>query len=208
MIACGDVVLSIFLKFITDLHTVTWVIMFLTNVDYVNDNPNVYHQISCNTTKYKNIFFPDSINIWNNLCHNSRSCTSHSTFKNQILDLIRPKHKLTFKIHDRKGLKYIFQLRVALSLLRSQKKRRNFTDTPSDWCECKSAPEKTNQYLFHFSLLHATTIELINSIRLIVNPYNLIDEYTLANNFYKYGTPYFHWSLCGYYSTNFWTYHF
>ena len=34
---------------------------------YGNINPNIYQQISCNTARYKNSFFPDSIKAWNNL---------------------------------------------------------------------------------------------------------------------------------------------
>ena len=91
---------------------------------YGNINPNIYHQISCNTARYKNSFFPDSIKAWDNVGATFHSCTSLSNFKNQLCALIRPNIKLTFNIHDRQGLKYIFQLRVGLSLLRSHKKRQ------------------------------------------------------------------------------------
>ena len=43
----------------------------------------------------------------------------HYNFNNQICALIRPNIKLSFNIHYHQGLKYIFQLRVGLSLLRS-----------------------------------------------------------------------------------------
>ena len=106
---------------------------------YGNINPNIYHQIPCNTaryknsffpdsikawntSRYKNSFFPDSIKAWNNLGASFHSCTSLSNFKNQICALIRPNIKLSFNIHDRQGLKYISQLRVGLSLLNSHKK--------------------------------------------------------------------------------------
>ena len=114
------------------------------------------------------IVFPDSIRAWNNLGHKFNSCTSLSTFKSQILTFIRPEPKLTFNINDRQGLKHIFQLRVGLSLLKSHKKSHNFIDTPSDWCECNSAPENTYHYLLQCHLFHFPRIELINSITSIV----------------------------------------
>ena len=141
---------------------------------YGNNNPNVYYQVSCNSSRFKNIFFPDSIKAWNNLGHKFHSSTSLSTFKSQILTFIRPEPKLTFNINDRQGLKHIFQLRVGLRLLKSQKKCHNFIDTPSDWGECNSAPENT-YYLLQCHLFHFPRIELINSITSIVSPYNLID---------------------------------
>ena len=45
-----------------------------------------------------------------------------------------PEGKPVFDIHDPLGLRYLFQLRLGLSTLRSLKKRYGFTDTPSDIC--------------------------------------------------------------------------
>ena len=39
---------------------------------------------------------------------------------------MRPMYKSVFNIHDIKGLKYLFQLRMNLSPLRSHKKHHNF----------------------------------------------------------------------------------
>ena len=44
--------------------------------------------------------------------------------------------KITFGIHGALELRYLFQLRVNLSPLRSHKRRHNFSDTPSETCEC------------------------------------------------------------------------
>ena len=140
---------------------------------YGNDNSNVYHQVSCNTFRYKNSFYPDAIKTLGQNCH---SCPSHASFKKGILALIQPNPKQTFNINDRQGMKSIFQLRFGLSLLRSHKKIHNFTDTPSDWCECKSAPENINHYLFHCNLFQVPRLKLINSVAVIVSSYNLIDE--------------------------------
>ena len=52
----------------------------------------------------------------------------------------------------------------------------NCNDTSADWRECNSAPEDTNHFLLRCNLFQVSRIELINSITLIVSPYNLIDE--------------------------------
>ena len=63
--------------------------------------------------------------------------------------------KSIFNIHDPKCIKWIFQLRVGLSPLRSHKKRHNFRDTPDDTCHCTGAAEHTGdaETTTHF-LLH------------------------------------------------------
>ena len=67
--------------------------------------------------------------------------------------------KSIFGIHDPVGLRYLFQLRVSLSPLRSHKYRHNFTDTPSDICHCNEGIEDTNHFLFScpdYAILRAT----------------------------------------------------
>ena len=67
------------------------------------------------------------------------------TFTN-ILSLIRPKIKITFGIHDALGLRYLFHLRVNLSPLRSHKMRHNFSDKPSETCECNLGIEDIRHF--------------------------------------------------------------
>ena len=94
---------------------------------YTFNNSNTFHEIRCKTSKYKNNFFPDAINSWNNII---------TIFLNvPPLSLIRPKIKSIFGVHDPLGLRYL-QLRVNLSPLRSHKRQHNFSDTPSEICEC------------------------------------------------------------------------
>ena len=52
-----------------------------------------------------------------------------------------------FDIHDPTGIRYLFQLRLGLSHLRSHKKRYGFEDTPSDTCLCKTGIEDTRHFL-------------------------------------------------------------
>ena len=67
--------------------------------------------------------------------------------------------KSIFGIHDPAGLRYLFQLRVGLSPLRSHKYCHNFTDTTSDICHCNQGIEDTNHFLFScpdYAILRAT----------------------------------------------------
>ena len=91
-----------------------------------------------------------------------------TSLKAHILSLIRPKTKSTFGVHDPLGLRYLFQLRVNLSPLRSHKRRHNFADTPSEICECNQDIEDTRHFLFecpcyaiHRATLAVKVIEIL-----------------------------------------------
>ena len=103
-----------------------------------NYNRNKYHEISYNKVKYMNSFFPDFIKIWNNIGIDFHTGTS--SFKKNIFNLIRPKSKPVYGVHDPVGLKRLFQLRVQFSPLKCHKKHHNFIDTPCDLCDCHCAP--------------------------------------------------------------------
>ena len=68
--------------------------------------------------------------------------------KQDAISLVRPAPKSVFGIHDPLALRYLFQLRLGLSPLRSHKKRYNFADTPSDECLCREGPEDTRHFFF------------------------------------------------------------
>ena len=84
---------------------------------------NKYHEITCKTTRYKNSFFPDAIKSWNNIGaeFSTSNCIRH--FKYDVNNLIHPKPRPVFRIRDPIGLKYLFQLRMGLSPLKSHKSR-------------------------------------------------------------------------------------
>ena len=85
-------------------------------------NDNKYQEFMCNSTRYKNSFFPDAIKSWNSLGIDFLSSQSIGIFKNSILDLVRLRPKSFNGVHDPNGLKYIIQLRLGLSALKSHKK--------------------------------------------------------------------------------------
>ena len=81
--------------------------------------------------------------------------------------MIRPPKKSIFNIHDPKGIKRLFQLRVGLSPLREHKFRKNFKDTPTDKCIRKMDAETTEHFLLHcenFIEARRTMLEVINPI--------------------------------------------
>ena len=91
-----------------------------------------------------NSFFPERIKAWNNVIAHFSNIPSINIHKSHILSLTRPKKKSIFNIHDPSGLRYLFYLRVGLSLLRSHKNRHGFADTPLD----NHGVEDTNHFIF------------------------------------------------------------
>ena len=82
---------------------------------------NVIETICCRTDRYLNSFFPDSVIAWNGIGPVLRGAKSLSIFKKNILKVIRPVQKSLFNIHNPNGIRWIFQLRVGLSPLKSHK---------------------------------------------------------------------------------------
>ena len=85
-------------------------------------NKRVVPCIKCRTISYMNSFYPNAIIIWNIIGPELRKATSLNSFKSNILKLIRPPKKKVFNIHDPKGIKMLFQLRVGLSPLNHHKR--------------------------------------------------------------------------------------
>ena len=110
---------------------------------------NVLKDIVCENYRYRNSFFPDSVSMWNDLGPNLRGSESISIFKQTLLKLYRPVKKSIFNVHDN-GIKWIFQLRVGLSPLKSHKKSHKFSgyeEDRSDTCSCLTDLETTCHFL-------------------------------------------------------------
>ena len=114
-----------------------------------NRYTNALNIIPWRTDRFQNSFFPDSVAMWNDLGPELRGAGSLSIFKRNILKIYRPMKKSLFNIHDPDGIKWIFQLRVGLSSLKSHKRSHNFQDTPIDTCNCKLNAESSEHFLFH-----------------------------------------------------------
>ena len=131
---------------------------------YGQRHDNALHEIPCRTTRFSNSFYPDAIRSWNNIGFEFRSCETISKFKTELLRLIRPPKKSIYGIHDRCGIKILFQLRVGLSPLKCHKKNHNFLDTPSDLCDCGDGNEDTIHFFTKCALYSTTRTTLLRSI--------------------------------------------
>ena len=107
-----------------------------------------FRNIKCITNRYSNSFFPGAIASWNNIITHFVYFPTFDGLKDQLTALFRPDFKHIFGLHDPIGLRYLFQLRLSLSPLRSHKKCHNFIDTPSDICHCNQGIENTSHFLF------------------------------------------------------------
>ena len=84
--------------------------------------------------------------------------------KTHLLSFFRPNKHSIFGIYDPLGTRYLFQLRVGLSPLKSHKKRHNFNDTPSDTCNCNQNVETTSHFLFECPFYATQRVTLAGSI--------------------------------------------
>ena len=127
---------------------------------------------------FKNSFYPNVIDSWNKLDSSLKQSASLSIFKSNTLKLIRPPKKSIFNIHDPKGIKRLFQLRVGLSPLREHKFRKNFKDTPTETCSCKMDAETTEHFFFHC----VNYIEARNTMKEVINPILVSNNLLLPND--------------------------
>ena len=115
---------------------------------YSQINENTFRKLRCKSSRYMNSFFPDAIASWDIFITHFDDIPSFDILKKHINTFFRPKTKSTFGIHDPLGLRYLFQLRVSLTHLRSHKRQHNFIDTPSEICLCNRGIENTSHFLF------------------------------------------------------------
>ena len=114
-----------------------------------------------------NSFYPNAVKIWNEVGPELRQSATLSSFKSNILKIIRPSKRTVFNIHQPKAMKRLFQLRVGLSPLRHHKKLHKFLDTPIDICPCQKSVETTEHFLIHCNLyteVRKKMFEVINPI--------------------------------------------
>ena len=111
---------------------------------------------------------------------------SFNVLKSHIMSFFRPNIKSIFGIHDPTGIRYLYQLRVSLSPLRSHKTIHNFDDTPSDLWHCRQGIEDSDHFLFKCRL-HATHRSVLaTSVIGILLKYNISHLGNLVH-IYLYG---------------------
>ena len=141
---------------------------------YGNANRNIFHEIFCRNSRYKNSFFPNAISSWNIILKDFDDIPSFSIMKANIISRIRPMKRNTFDIHDPIGLRYLFQLRVGLRTLRHHKKVHNFADTPTDICSCNRGVEDIKHFLFLCPLYGPMRATLAGCVIPILQKYDII----------------------------------
>ena len=131
-----------------------------------------YHSIKFRTDRYRNSFYPDSVNSWNNIGPELRSAGNLSIFKRTILNIIRPAKKSLFGIVNPNGTRWIYQLRVGLSPLKSHKKSHHFLDTPNDICSCLIGAETIKHFILKCNFYNNYRRDL----------FQIVDHVLLTNN--------------------------
>ena len=153
---------------------------------------HVFRDLRCRTNRYSYSFFPDAISSWNTFISHFEYFPTYSCFKKYMIGCHRPESKPVFDIHDPTGLRYLFQLRLGLSPLRSHKKRYGFSDTPSDFCLCMLGVEDTGHFLFScpfYATKRAVMISCVKEI-LVKNNLNYPTNFPVNElNLYLYGLP-------------------
>ena len=152
-----------------------------------SDNPiPIFHEFFPRTQRFAKSFFPDAIKTWNTLMPDFREMPTLDELKKHLLALFRPHQKSLYNVYDPIATKYIYQLRLGLSKLRSHKKNHNFLDTPSDLCLCKAGIENTSHFLFHCPFYASHRATLASSIMNVLQP-NYLSHLANSENLYLYG---------------------
>jgi len=138
-------------------------------------------QINCRTNFFKNYFFPNAIQEWNNLDPIICNSESLSIFRRRLLSFIRPASKSIFNIHDPMGLKMLTRLRLGLSHLSDYKFRHNFQDCINPLCSCSLEIETSEHFLLrchHFSDIRTT---LLNKVSSIISGFSSLSDFSKTN---------------------------
>ena len=98
-------------------------------------SPNVFNEIKTISLSYNNSYFPDVVRSWNKLDDHLRNLPNLQSFKNNLNALFRPFPHSIYNISGNIALKWLYQLRVGLTVLNDHKWRHMFRDTPSNLCQ-------------------------------------------------------------------------
>ena len=148
---------------------------------------NELHPMRWQTRRFKNSFYPDAVDSWNNIGPELRQTEKISAFKSVLTGMIIPEEKSIFNIHN-KNLRYLYQLRVGLSPLRAHKFRHNFRDTPHELCICQSGIESTIHFLLHCPMFDDHREVLMDIVEPIVHGLSNISDETSMSNILLYGS--------------------
>ena len=84
-----------------------------------------------------------------------RDSDTSEYFKKQILNFIRPRQNINFKLQNPLGIKLLTRLRVALSYLKEGQFKNNFQDFMDLLCSCGNSIESTIYFFLHCASLQS-----------------------------------------------------
>ena len=131
--------------------------------------------LNSRTEQFKNSFFPNVVKEWNALNIHIRNSTSLSTFKKNLIKLIRPAPNRIYNVHDPVGLKFLTRLRLSFSHLREHKFKYNFQDTLNPLCSCSLTVESTEHFFLcclNFNQQRQILLNSLNNLGINIATYH------------------------------------
>ena len=147
---------------------------------------NSFYGYQNRTGRFIMSFFPDAVASWNIFINHFTNVPSYNVLKNHLLAFFRPPKKSIFNVHDPTGIRFLFQLRLGLSPLRSHKYHHNFDDTPSNRCLCNLGVEDTRHFLFQCPF-HANKRALLATEVISILIRNNLNHLSNDASLYLYG---------------------
>ena len=154
--------------------------------DTISPRNDFQRPLFTRTKKYMTSFFPSCVHSWNTiLSADQRNLKTISTFKLELIKVIRPQKTKNFGIDDSNALKHITQLRLGLNSLRANKFRHNFKDTDDPLCVANDGIEDAYHFLLDCTRFLAERKILFREIfvktglNLLLQPISKIEEILL-----------------------------
>ena len=127
---------------------------------------------------FKNSFLPYEIKEWNKLDPEIRNAETNASFREMLLNFIRPIGNSTYKIYDPLGIKLLTRLWLGFSHLFEHKFRHNFADSLNPLCSCSLVTESTLHFFLrcqNYTTLRAALMTDLKNINDGIMPLNESD---------------------------------
>ena len=115
------------------------------------------------TDRYRNSFFPYTMNEWRGLSQEIKDKTSVKAFKESLYKFRRPVGPSLFGINDRWGIRLLTKIRVDFSDLRDHRFNHNF-NCLSPICSCGTESETSSHFFLRCPLYDAQRVTLLSKI--------------------------------------------
>ena len=132
------------------------------NLNYELRNRNNLCRFKCRTEKFRKSFFPDTVNLWNNLDPTVKSIIDRDEFNKSITNVCG-KSKKIFNYGQRDVNIIHAQLRLQCSNLKAHLLALHVIEDAQ--CACNYWFEDTNHFFFQCPLYHMHRQELVNTVQ-------------------------------------------